>query len=965
MQNFTIDKSIIKSCYKKFKSYIYYSNYTYIKYKIVDFESDDNFEDTFNAISNALLNEDDNYFDKHISSISWISQIKKIHNDIKNNDCIISNNIDKSNVIVDKINYFIDMPIELYIIDVLWTILFGKCLKDSGFNYTHLSANNFAYGLFNDQTGFNGIDFDSIKLFAPYYNNYKKWRQGAIETAKTLYNDNQDCTIIALDLTEYFYNIEIDFNNLYKIVKTFDINLDFLTKLVEKIHKKYSNQLKTIKSNLKVDNILPIGLCSSCLLANYYLNDFDKQIDHLENVEYYSRYVDDMLLVSSNVSEYDNVKDIILESFSNVFVVDDEYIYIKSKPKCKIQNSKIKVIKLYANGSNSLLKSLETEVPNPSEANLMPDEISSDLKNLSNFIYNKEIDSLKIRDSEDLKLSKYKLMQFMSGYINFRRNTKNEDEDKHLKEILNVFDASNLFQLSDKWSKIFEFVYLAIGSIDLTKDLINLIEDNINNLILDNTIDIYQDKKDIVVLKLKSNLIRILIYNLASVLSINNVTLNNIDIYKESSSYSNKILHANMLNHKLMSLPLINYISDDYLKDKNLYETNNLLDFINKGKILLDKNKIEYSPRFVHLDEYMLFRQMINIDDLNDLTLIKNIIEEYENNFNKLDTKDRLIIEEDSNNRISKISIVDNTNILEQTNVLAGLSNIKLDTKEMIDGNKINCDNDSFDTLKNKKDLFKLLNECIKYKKAIINNVNYPTFLVFPELYIPFEWLFYLIYFSRKHNICVITGIRYIKYNNRIINSIATIIPFTNNNYHYSTLFIREKNDYAPNEKIYIKNTVNEVPSNESLYYLFNWNNIKFTLFDCYELTDITARSKFKNEIDIMFSIECNKDIDYFSNIIESAARDLGCFVVQVNTSNYGDTRIVGPCKRNYLNICSISGGEIDTIHIGMIYIDEYKKYKDYEKSDKFGNDINSSSDDDNKEVNLKSKYARSSAKVK
>ena len=112
-----------------------------------------------------------------------------------------------------------------------------------------------------------------------------------------------------------------------------------------------------------------------------------------------------------------------------------------------------------------------------------------------------------------------------------------------------------------------------------------------------------------------------------------------------------------------------------------------------------------------------------------------------------------------------------------------------------------------------------------------------------------------------------------------------------------------------------------------------------------------------------MFSIEYNQDTSYFSNIVESTTRDLGCFVVQVNTSNYGDTRIVGPCKRNYLNICSISGGEINSIHIGKVCLNDYRDYKVYERKPEFKE--HKKHVEQSPKEKLVKKFARSSAKVK
>ena len=69
------------------------------------------------------------------------------------------------------------------------------------------------------------------------------------------------------------------------------------------------------------------------------------------------------------------------------------------------------------------------------------------------------------------------------------------------------------------------------------------------------------------------------------------------------------------------------------------------------------------------------------------------------------------------------------------------------------------------------------------------------------------------------------------------------------------------------------------------------------------------------------FAIEWNKDIHYFSNIIESLSRDLHCYCIQVNSSDYGDSRIVKPARTEEKDIIQTKGGENSTVLIGEIDI--------------------------------------------
>ncbi len=65
--------------------------------------------------------------------------------------------------------------------------------------------------------------------------------------------------------------------------------------------------------------------------------------------------------------------------------------------------------------------------------------------------------------------------------------------------------------------------------------------------------------------------------------------------------------------------------------------------------------------------------------------------------------------------------------------------------------------------------------------------------------------------------------------------------------------------------------------------------------------------------MDFIVCSEFNKDVNYFSNIVESAARDLHCYVIQVNDSQFGDSRVVSPSKTERMNPLRIKGGENTT----------------------------------------------------
>ncbi|MBR1735608.1 MAG: hypothetical protein IJ736_01145 [Firmicutes bacterium] len=218
-------------------------------------------------------------------------------------------------------------------------------------------------------------------------------------------------------------------------------------------------------------------------------------------------------------------------------------------------------------------------------------------------------------------------------------------------------------------------------------------------------------------------------------------------------------------------------------------------------------------------------------------------------------------------------------------------------------------------------------------KDAWIYCENRVKILVLPELYCPIYWLDELIRFSKKSQIAIITGLQYIKAEDgRVFNYLCTILPFKtgfNAKYKNAFLYIREKNDYSPREisglkkkELYCKN------ADKASYQVFKWNGIDIGNMLCYEFTDVVSRALYKGKCDIIAAPVFNSDTTYFSNIIDATVRDLHAFIVQANTSIYGDSRVTGPYSRDDKDIFKIKGGKNDYAIIGTI---NFKEYADYQ----------------------------------
>jgi hypothetical protein len=87
-----------------------------------------------------------------------------------------------------------------------------------------------------------------------------------------------------------------------------------------------------------------------------------------------------------------------------------------------------------------------------------------------------------------------------------------------------------------------------------------------------------------------------------------------------------------------------------------------------------------------------------------------------------------------------------------------------------------------------------------------------------------------------------------------------------------------------------------------------------------------------------VFAVEYNPDTTYFSNINESYSRDIHSYVVQVNSSDYGDTRITKPKKTEQRDYIKIKGGENVSLIIGDLDVRSLRNFQKLSYSEQMEN---------------------------
>jgi len=856
-------------------------------------------------------------------------------------------------------------------------MIFGKDI-DSELN------NVFAYKLDFDQNL--NKEKDSLKLFKPYFNQYQSWRDESIEKIKEINNENINVIAFSLDIKNYYYSVDIDFDNLKndlfdKFIDTASITI---FDIIKRIIINYSLILKKTRPDCS-NNCLPIGFLPSGILANWYLEEFDKKILEELYPSYYGRYVDDILIVLKN---YDKKKKKPEEYLNKYFIKKNAILADKKDGMTEyqiigyplfIQENKLKIFDIYANGSKALINNFVTSIrENSSEFRLLPEDnevIKEFDEEAYTTIYSDSIN--KIRSLEDFKGNKYGVSKYLAKIMFSSKYWGDDLDNEKIVEITNqitsFFKGKLSLQFMSVWEKIFTYYVIRRQKnyiIKLFETLVNEIKKvNFDPIDNDNTKIYSKTTIENISKSMKEHIIDHLSLSLIMALSLNPQLI----IIDDEKNELNKIIEAynlkplkkelllairksNLIRHNYINIPLLNYTE---LINEDLNLLNYCDNYKNNSKYLIDKNLFKYSPRFVHFNECLIYyiNYMMLENDIN-----KKKLKSFENEYlqeNKY-TEDAINLFLEINNKDKKNNdynflkgekldtiITNNDNsysyIIKKYRVKSkkekilspkiGVVSIKVDSND-IEGRFISKRNLSRER---EQRLYKLLNLAIEEK----SNGKKIDILVLPELSIPYEWMQIISDVARKNNILIIAGFEHwIKDNKNVFNYLALFIPFEYKGYRSCLIKIRNKNCFSHDEIKLIKKYGFNYHKNKNVYYdLINWNNINFSCYNCFELADITHRSIFKSKVDILFASEYNKDINYFSNIIESIVRDIHCYFVQVNTSDYGDSRIVKPAKTEEKNILQLKGGDNITILTATLDLQSLRKHQmkyEFDKADEY-----------------------------
>lgn len=952
-------KTLLQVAFKKLKSSVFFDKTQLVlRDKIVKYESEGNIEDKLSELEQRI-DSGETEFDDLIRSINVLVFPKTISEDdgCERRREIISN-LPETVTEINSSQYFIDMDVEGQILGVLWVLLVGVHLDSQIYNHSY--GNRLAKNLVdkNSQPSF------SPYLFEPYFNQYEGWRDRALNCAKNSLNQNQDVAIITLDFMRFFYRVDVlqeEFdllwnNNMRYIPKEFQILAYNLHSFVWRVLSSYSRILRNVDYEICEDRtVLPIGFFPSNILSNIALSELDDAIINEWNPLYYGRYVDDIIIVEKietnsliyqkaqkselTIDELMNryFKGIFCNLNYNEYRVNSRFNKFKNS-KIHIQNKKVRIFYFDSEHSDALIDRFKLQInQNRSEFRFLPEETSAfDEGYIDIYQLNSSDSPNKLCAINDISINKFNLSKYLGRYSIISRLVNDKTENLFYDQIDKIFSSNTIIENYLLWERVLS-ILCENERFDDYLDFVGKIRSAIRYIRV-------TSEQPAITEKIQFTLQRVLQSAVNRSLSlvwgphvtrviIRLAEMDNFDLERRLFEPRNiNTMRKNYCLTRMSNKYAMPLAIDLVLTAPGFFEDDKQINLTRMESI--DVSRCDFRKVFLQHELYRYYPYLVSLNELSVFDILKTqYISDHKGM--TIDKLKRLYIKINYEKYVKKYEIYQE--IAEQAfyvncreipavkigngaiqKVSIAVANTKLDLSNFTR----NLEGRPNRSLERYKSLVKSVNEAISNKADI---------LVLPENYLPFEWLPVISQKCAQTGMAVITGVEHliskkdgVKYG---ANLTAVILPFEADGRNLSYIHFHKKLHLAPDEETaLISHSI--TPDKGKNYELYCWNNFWFSVYCCYELASINDRALFKSYVDALFAVEWNKDTNYYSNIVESLSRDIHCYCIQVNTSDYGDSRITKPSKTESKDLLKVKGGKNTTVMVDEIDVEMLRAYQ-------------------------------------
>lgn len=608
-------KDRIRVAYKKLKQMVHFEKHPLtLRRRMAEFECETDFKERLVAVAKVAESTSPHntpQFKKWLDEISFDLIPKSVVGPAKPKEgqgSFVSNVTSAPVHQVEKVNYMFDGPVELHLLSVLWLMIEGP-------EYDHTLSSHCSGSRLHQ---FVGNDEDhSGYLFKKYHELYAKWRDSGIQKARELLSeDKQSVCVVGLDVQEYYYRIQLDWEMLRTQIKRSvpkgPLQAYFmrrqllgakLFKCIEEVCKRYREKLNPLLALTHPDlpqaaTCLPIGLCASPVIANWYLKEFDDAI--LENVRpaHYGRYVDDILMVVAMPNppeESDPVMSFMDRVLVNAGILkwdeQEARFQLRSRPGLFLQKRKCILQFFDADHSTAGLEKFQKQIEeNASDFALLP--VDGDDSPVAQVAYDLLYDGSanKFRSVKAVAENRWELAGHLAKQTQLHLMTEGALDRELKDELFRFFKGRNAIDYWDMWERVISFLVIA-GDQKGAERFSKAMRSETTKLRYaysnEATVDNWSEVSIHLWEALSAHLDLCMELSLAVTKSTGDGSDSATRLWRKS----------NLIRHHLVAIPLLNYTN---------YE-GNLASPSGASDLVIDPQKSVNTPRFVHFDECLGF----------------------------------------------------------------------------------------------------------------------------------------------------------------------------------------------------------------------------------------------------------------------------------------------------------------------------------------------------------------------
>ncbi|MDY4610674.1 MAG: RNA-directed DNA polymerase [Sphaerochaetaceae bacterium] len=863
--------------------------------------------------------------------------------------------------------------IDFHILSALWVqhigTVFEKSFKEE---FSVLYANRVRI----TQKGENS--FQGLGSFLPYSIQYGKWKQQAINTINIAKENKRPCTIICLDVSNFYYSV----NPMFLFHRYY---YEQLQDREQKLHECFCSVLEAwnngvFSKQLKKPLGLPVGLAASGMVANLALMEFDNIVMESCSPIHYGRYVDDILVVLADNKKLKEIDDFFYilknqcldgiifkqdndQDIWNYLINDSTYSFNTSKTQIIHVNDEkttaifdVFVQQLHERTSEwrALPQLPPKHLLNPHFIQLIDDssEISQKIVDIKNLVVKSSRFGFLLRDCENITRvllpCEWQEVRrcFIDAYTAFVIEEKLFMQfEKYLHRVIELGvlcdDYESIKLLFEKLGKTIEALFshsnIKIAGEFECSTLCDEYKKYLNTVI-----------RQAVLLASPNQYYPRLCEELSNSTWLCNgfgdTTIPTSKVYEKCFLFDLAYFPTKSIIISFEQTPLALYdfgkkILETFKIDVSFLEYWKKLDNLiikKEYRHVSTSDSVSFREKLTHylqfptrpMNEYDMF---FSLDDLSQGQSL--IYEEFEKilylfrGYCKTHhTKNEL----EQNKNIFKVPL----NGFPSKTINIAIASISMESEKL---DFIIRGLPTQKTLERYQRFTALINSILKSSERI-------DYVVFPELALPSRWFIQAAHKLFKAKINIISGIEYISYtdnsdNQMISNQVWASLRHSLFDYD-SYIVLRQKKlipAYKEQEDITKKSSFHWEPAVEKNIQTENnpWpiviqhGDFFFAILICSELLNIEYRNHLRGKIDSLVIPEWNSDIATFNDLINSTATDLHAYIVQCNNNQYGDCRIRAPYKKEYeRDIIKAKGGINDYFLIGKIDIDALRQFQ-------------------------------------